>query len=54
MGTVFHANGGGTYHLRINFGAFKSDQIEEGFRRLGRAWRDLSRNYADYEKALLL
>lgn len=54
MGTVFYANGGGTYHLRVNFGAHKVEQIDEGFRRLGRAWRDLSRHYADYEKALLL
>ncbi len=54
MGTVFFGNGGGNYHLRINFGAHKPEQIEEGFRRLGRAWRDLSKHYADYEKALLL
>jgi DNA-binding transcriptional MocR family regulator len=54
MGTIFYANGGGAYHLRINYGAQRPEQIEEGFRRLGRAWRELSRNYADYDKALLL
>ncbi|MCL4248390.1 MAG: PLP-dependent aminotransferase family protein [Anaerolineae bacterium] len=54
IGSVFYPDGEGNYHLRMNFGAHKPQDIEEGFRRLGNAWRDLAQDYAGMEKAHLL
>ncbi|MDZ4768521.1 MAG: PLP-dependent aminotransferase family protein [Chloroflexota bacterium] len=54
IGSVFHPNNGGTYHLRLNYGAQKPADIVEGFRRLSHAWRELTRDYADIEKSPLL
>jgi DNA-binding transcriptional MocR family regulator len=54
IGNVFYTNGGGPYHIRINFGAQKPADIEEGFRRLGRAWRELAVEYSEMEKSPLL
>lgn len=54
IGSVFFPNGGGTFHLRFNYGAQKPQDIVEGFRRLARAWRELTRDYAEIEKAPLL
>lgn len=54
IGTVFFPNGNGSYYMRINFGAHKLQDIEEGFRRLGRAYRELAHHYAEMEKAPLL
>ena len=54
IGNMFYTNGSGSYHLRINFAAQKPADIEEGFRRLGRAWRELACDYAEMEKSPLL
>jgi GntR family transcriptional regulator / MocR family aminotransferase len=54
IGNVFYTDGCGSYRLRINFGMHKPSDIEEGFRRLGRAWRELVCDYADIEKSPLL
>ncbi|MCC6615182.1 MAG: PLP-dependent aminotransferase family protein [Anaerolineae bacterium] len=54
IGSVFYPDGDGKYHLRINFGAHKPQDIEEGFRRLGKAWREIAQHYAGMEKAHLL
>jgi DNA-binding transcriptional MocR family regulator len=54
LGNLFFANGSGSYHMRINFGAQKPADIEEGFKRLGRAWRELACDYPEIEKAPLL
>ncbi len=54
IGNVFYTNGSGTYQMRINFAAQKPTDIEEGFKRLGRAWRELACDYADIEKSPLL
>ena len=54
IGNVFYTNGSGSHFLRINFGAQKPADLEEGFRRLGRAWRELAFDYADIEKTPLL
>jgi DNA-binding transcriptional MocR family regulator len=54
IGNMFYTNGCGSYRLRINFAAQKPADIEEGFRRLGRAWRELACDYADLERAPLL
>ncbi|MDX2163004.1 MAG: PLP-dependent aminotransferase family protein [bacterium] len=54
IGNVFHTDNSGSHQIRINFGAQKPTDIEEGFKRLGRAWRELAYDYADLEKAHLL
>ena len=54
IGNVFHTDGSGSYHLRINFALQESDQIEEGLRRLGRAWRELACDYDEMDKSPLL
>lgn len=54
IGNVFYTNGCGSYRLRMNYAAQKPVEIEEGFKRLGRAWRDLAADYADMGKEPLL
>ncbi|MEO0563643.1 MAG: PLP-dependent aminotransferase family protein [Chloroflexota bacterium] len=54
IGNVFHTDGSGSYHMRINFALQQPEQIEEGFRRLGRAWRELACDYDDLERTPLI
>lgn len=54
IGNVFHTDGSGSYHLRINFALQEPAKIEEGLRRLGRAWRELACDYDDMERTPLL
>lgn len=54
IGSVFYTNGCGTHRIRMNYGVNKPVDIEEGFKRLGRAWRELACDYADIEKSPLL
>ncbi|NWG15408.1 MAG: PLP-dependent aminotransferase family protein [Chloroflexi bacterium] len=54
IGSVFYTNSCGSHRIRLNYGAFKPADIEEGFKRLGRAWRELACDYADMEKSPLL
>jgi 2-aminoadipate transaminase len=54
IGNVFHTDGSGSYHLRINFALQEPNKIEEGFRRLGRAWRELACDYDEMDKAPIL
>lgn len=54
IGNVFYPNGGGSYHMRLNYSLQRPDRIEEGFRRLGRAWRELACDYNEMEKTPLL
>lgn len=54
IGNVFFTNGCGSYHLRLNYGVQGPAEIEEGFKRLGRAWRELACDYADIDKSLLM
>lgn len=54
IGNMFYTNNGGSYRLRLNFAAQRPDEIEEGLRRLGRAWRELACDYAEMDKAPLL
>jgi DNA-binding transcriptional MocR family regulator len=54
IGNVFHTDGSGSYKLRINFALQEPDQIEAGFRRLGRAWRELACDYDTMDKTPLL
>jgi DNA-binding transcriptional MocR family regulator len=54
IGNVFYTDGCGSYRLRLNYGAQSPTDIEEGFKRLGRAWRELACDYADLTKEPLL
>lgn len=54
IGNVFHTDNCGSYRIRINFAANKPIDIEEGFRRLARAWNELAYEYADIEKTPLM
>jgi GntR family transcriptional regulator/MocR family aminotransferase len=54
IGNVFFTNSCGSYRLRLNFAAQRPADIEEGIRRLGRAWREHASDYANLEKAPLL
>jgi DNA-binding transcriptional MocR family regulator len=54
IGNVFYTNAAGSYRMRINFAAQRPAEIEEGMRRLGRAWRELACDYAKIEKAPIL
>ena len=38
IGTLFHTDGAGNRHIRLNFGAQPPARIEEGFKRLRAAW----------------
>jgi DNA-binding transcriptional MocR family regulator len=38
IGTLFHTDGAGNRHIRLNFGSQTPARIEEGFKRLGAAW----------------
>lgn len=46
IGTLFHTDGSGGRHIRLNFAAHPPARIEEGFRRLGAAWHAWQETYA--------
>jgi 2-aminoadipate transaminase len=54
IGTVFYTDGCGSHRMRLNFAAQKPTEIEEGFKRLGRAWRELTCDYEVLEKSPML
>jgi DNA-binding transcriptional MocR family regulator len=54
IGSVFYTNVGGSHRVRLNYGAQKPADIEESFKRLGRAWRELACDYPEMEKSPLL
>jgi DNA-binding transcriptional MocR family regulator len=54
IGNVFYTNGAGSHRMRINYGTQRPAEIEEGFKRLGRAWRELTVDYAEIDKSMLL
>ena len=45
IGTLFHTDGSGNRHIRLNFATQPPARIEEGFRRLGEAWQAWQANY---------
>ena len=51
---MFFTNGGGSYRMRLNYATHRAPEIEEGMKRLGRAWRELAYDYAELEKMPLL
>lgn len=54
IGNIFYLNGGGAYHMRLNYGLQSPELIEEGFCRLGRAWRNLACDYDEMDKSPVL
>jgi DNA-binding transcriptional MocR family regulator len=54
IGNVFYVSNPDNYSIRLNYGAHSSHEIEEGFRRLGKAWQELAYEYAEIEKSPLL
>ncbi len=54
IGSVFYTNGCGSFRLRLNYGTNRPADIEEGLRRLGRAWRELTCDYDDIDKSPLM
>lgn len=54
IGNVFYTDSCGSHRVRINYGSQKTAEIEEGIKRLGRAWRELVCDYDELEKAPLL
>lgn len=54
IGNIFYLNGGGAHHLRLNYGLQSPEYIEEGFRRLGSAWRNLACDYDEMDKTPVL
>jgi DNA-binding transcriptional MocR family regulator len=54
IGSVFHTDGSGSYFMRLNFALPEPDRIEEGFKRIGRAWREVACDYDIMEKSPLL
>ena len=54
IGNVFYPNNPDNYTIRLNYGVHSKAEIEEGFARLGKAWRELAYDYADMEKSPLL
>lgn len=54
IGSVFYPKNPDNYYIRLNYGAHRPEQIEEGFRRLGEVWRSLMSEYVEMEKSPLL
>lgn len=54
IGNIFYLNGGGAYHMRLNYGLQTPELIEKGFCRLGRAWRNLACDYDEMDKSPVL
>lgn len=54
IGSVYYPNHSDHFTMRLNFGAHTPAEIEEGFRRLGRAWSELTQKYPEIERSPLL
>ncbi|MCU0499516.1 MAG: PLP-dependent aminotransferase family protein [Anaerolineae bacterium] len=54
IGNVFYPQNPDNFTIRLNYGAHRPAEIEEGFRRLGATWRELAAEYAEIEKSPLL
>lgn len=54
IGSMFYTSDGGSHAMRLNYGIHNPDDIREGFRRIGEAWRDLSINYDGVQKSPVL
>jgi len=54
IGNIFYLDNGGSFNMRLNYGLQPPERIEEGFRRLGVAWKNLSQDYEDFENPPLV
>lgn len=54
IGSVYYPYHSDNFTMRLNFGAHPPREIEEGFKRLGAAWSELTNKYADIERSPLL
>jgi DNA-binding transcriptional MocR family regulator len=54
IGSIYYTNNCGSHRMRINFGAQKPVDIEEGIKRIGRAWREVSVDYDEMGRAPIL
>jgi DNA-binding transcriptional MocR family regulator len=54
IGSVFFTNNCGSHRMRINFGSQKPADIEDGMKRIGRAWREVACDYDVMERSPLL
>lgn len=54
IGSVFFTNNCGGHRMRINFGSQKPPEIEDGIKRIGRAWREVACDYDVMDKTPLL
>ncbi|HEX2622607.1 MAG TPA: PLP-dependent aminotransferase family protein [Phototrophicaceae bacterium] len=54
IGSVYYTRNPDNYTIRLNYGAHKPSEIEEGFKRLGAAWQHLFHEYGQIEKSPLL
>jgi DNA-binding transcriptional MocR family regulator len=46
IGSVFSASGSFTHAMRLNFVSYPPAEIEEGIRRLGKAWKELLKDFS--------
>lgn len=54
IGSMFFTGEGGSHAMRLNYGIHNPDDIREGFRRIGEAWKDLAVNYSSVQKSPML
>ena len=54
IGSLFYTGDGGSHALRLNFGIHQPAVIEEGFKRIGAAWKGLVAEYGAAEKSVVL
>ncbi|MBA3867647.1 MAG: PLP-dependent aminotransferase family protein [Anaerolineae bacterium] len=54
IGSVFYTNNCGSHRIRINYASQKPSDIEDGLKRIGRAWREVACDYDAMEKSPLL
>ncbi len=54
IGGLFYTGDGGSHAMRLNFGIQRPDAIDEGFGRIGDAWRALAAEVGDVERSTVL
>ena len=54
IGGLFYTGEGGGQAMRLNFGIHQPEVIEEGFRRIGAAWKALVDEYGEVERRAVL
>ncbi len=54
IGSMFYTSDGGSHAMRLNYGIHNPNDIREGFRRIGEAWKDLAINYDSIQTSPML